>query len=126
MTSFVATEGKKTVYDVELTGTTEHTVVPAISKKTARTIESILFSSDGTSDTVTLRIKNGSTVLLPLLDGAVLDPANNLESIPNLFQIEGYPRPILEGESITAQCVTGGHLWVSIVMVEQITITPGK
>lgn len=121
MTSFSTTEGNKQVYDVELTGTTEHVIVASASNKVSRVIESIVLSSDGTSDAVTVRIKNGSTVLFPLLDGATLDPAANLNDIPSLFVIDNYPRPLLGGHSITAQCVTGGHLWISIVLVEQIT-----
>lgn len=119
MTSFVRTEGRKVVYDKELTSTTEHIVVPAAGAKVARTIESVLFSSDGTADTVSLRVKDGSTVLFPLLDGASLDPNVNLDAIPSLFPIKGYPRPLLKGHSITAQCGAGGHLWISIVLIEQ-------
>lgn len=118
MTSYVRTEGNKVVYDKELTGTTEHTVVAAATRKVARTIESILITSNGTSDTLTLRVKNGATVLFPLLNNATMNPAVNPAVNPSLFDIPNYPRPLLTGHSITAQCGTGGRLWISIVMVE--------
>lgn len=122
MTSFVETRGRKVAHNKELTGTTEHVLVPANTAKNARTLESLIFVSDGTSDTVTVRIKNGVTVKMLLLDGATLDPANNLDPIPSVFPFPAHPYPLADGDTITAQCGTGGHLWASAIVVEETAI----
>lgn len=119
MTSFVGTDGRKVAYDKELTSTTEHTVVSAATTSVERTIESIIVSSNGTSDTLTLTVKNGATVVFPMLTTQTIDPAAHPGEMTRVFSFPPYPRPLHKDHSITAQCGTGGRLWISIIMVER-------
>ena len=111
MTSFVGTEGKKTVHDQELTTTNETTIVAdKTGEAVERTIECIRVTCDGGTSTLSLVVKNGATTLFKIVDGI---------TITESFSISDYPRPLRPEHKITATAGTANVLSASIIMIER-------
>lgn len=117
MTTFTTAPGKNLVYDLEVDSTDEMDLVEAATGKTGRLIETIYVSASS-SAVLTIRIKDGSTVKMILLNAATLSEP--------VYQITEYPRPLKQGESITVEADTADVFWVSAVLVEQLTIDGAK
>jgi hypothetical protein len=109
MTLFTPTPGIRRVYDKELTTTGEVTVMEVTKAGVIANIESIYITSDTTSTSLTLLVKDGSTTLFKLVDGV---------SLTSSAQITNYHRPLRTGHKITAQAGTADHLSVSVITVE--------
>jgi len=109
MTLFTAAPGLRLVYDKELTTTDEVTVFEVTTDGVIANLDSIYISGDGTSSTLNLTVKNGSTTLFKLVDGATITASS---------QITDYHRPMRTGHKITAQAGTADHLSISVVTVE--------
>lgn len=109
MTLFTDTPGIRRVNDVELTTTGEVTVFEVTKDGVIANLESIYISSDTTSTTLTLLVKNGATTLFKLVDGITFTTSAH---------ITNYHRPMRTGHKITAQAGTAGHLSVSVITVE--------
>lgn len=109
MTLFTDTPGIRRVYDAELTTTGEVTVMEVTKDGVIANLESIYISSDTTSTTLTILVKNGVTTLFKLVDGITFTTS---------LQIKDYHRPLRTGHKITAQAGTADHLSVSVVTVE--------
>jgi hypothetical protein len=116
MTAFVETRGVRRRHYLAAT-TTELTLISEIKAGVTKVIESIHVVATSGGSTLTVRVKDGSTLLYPLINGATFTADDRRTSLDI---------PLIAGESVTVQAGANDRLYVVVVTIDDAGSKDGR